>query len=90
MKRVNVDINDEQYERLKEIAHEYDVSVATILGAFVADLTGINSNGSDEREYAWQYLERTWIGIFRAIKRDEEIQKFREEMKKQLAKRELN
>lgn len=71
MKRLSVDIDDDQYDRLKEIAQEYDVSVATILGAFAADLTGIRSNGSDERDYAWQYLERTWIGIFRWAKREQ-------------------
>lgn len=68
MKRLNAAINEEQYERLKEIAVEYDVTPAQIIGAFVADLTGINSNGSDERDYAWRYLERTWIGIFKECK----------------------
>jgi hypothetical protein len=68
MKRLKVNINDEQYQRLQEIAKDYDVSVAEILGAFTADLTGVNSNGSDERSFAWRYLERTWIGIFRSLK----------------------
>ncbi|WP_313804752.1 hypothetical protein [Cytobacillus sp.] len=86
MKRLNVDINEEQYEELKEIAKEHDVNIATLLGAFVADLSGILSNGSDERDYARQYLDRTWIGINRAFKRNEELRKLREEIKKQQAR----
>lgn len=86
MKRLNVDIDEEQYEELKEIARNYEVSVADILGAFVADLTCIKSNGSDERELAREYLERTWIGVFRSLKREEELMKLREEIKKQQAR----
>jgi len=61
MKRLNVDIDDQVYEALKEIAEDRNVTVAQILGNYANDLTGINSNGSDERLFARQYFERTWL-----------------------------
>ena len=61
MKRLNVDIDDEVYEARKALAEEKNVTVAQILGNYANDLTGIHSNGSDERMYAEQYFNRTWL-----------------------------
>lgn len=61
MKRLNVAIDDEQYAALKEIASTNGCTVADILGAYVADLTQIQSNGSDERDMARAYFERTYL-----------------------------
>ena len=61
MKRLNVNISDEQYEALGEIAKAHVCTVADILGVFVADLTGVNSTGSDEQEKARAYFERTHL-----------------------------
>ncbi|WP_404403857.1 hypothetical protein [Jeotgalibacillus malaysiensis] len=60
MKRISVDINEEEYERLKEIADEHNVKVSLILGYYVRDLVcSARSNGSDERQYAQDYFQRT-------------------------------
>ena len=61
MKRLNVDIGEEEYALLKDFAAEHNVSVAEILGNYVQDLVQCNSNGSDERMYARQYFDRTWL-----------------------------
>lgn len=61
MKRLNVDIGEEEYQLLKEFASEHNVTVSEILGNYVQDLIQFNSNGSDERMYATQYFERTWL-----------------------------
>jgi len=61
VKRLSVNIDDEQYAALKKIAETNDCTVADILGAYVADLTQVHSNGSDEREFARSYFERTHL-----------------------------
>ena len=61
MKRLSVDIGEEEYAALKELAESRKVTVADILGNYVRDLTAINSNGSDERMFARQYFERSWV-----------------------------
>lgn len=59
MKRLMVDINEEEYQLLKEIAANQESSVALLLGAFVHDLTASDrSGGSDERMYARDWLYR--------------------------------
>ncbi|MFC4103623.1 hypothetical protein [Paenibacillus xanthanilyticus] len=57
--RVNVDITQEQYAAFREFARSYNVSVSDILSSFVADLSGVRSNGSDERLFAREYFQRT-------------------------------
>ena len=64
MKRLNVAIGDEEYQALKELAERKNVTVAEILGNYVQDLTGINSNGSDERAFAKSYFDRTWLSWY--------------------------
>lgn len=59
MKRLLIDINDEEHERLKEIAEERGMTVATFLGAFVQDLTDCGRReGSDEYARAWDWVNR--------------------------------
>ncbi|MFS0776056.1 hypothetical protein ABC255_08630 [Neobacillus sp. 3P2-tot-E-2] len=59
MKRLNVDITEEEYVLLKEKAENEGVTIAFLLGCFIADLTrSENSGGSDEREYANNWLHR--------------------------------
>lgn len=62
-KRLTVNIDNEQYEALLAFAAVYNCSVADILGNYVADLTEINSNGSDEREMANAYFQRTHLAM---------------------------
>ncbi|MEH6957751.1 hypothetical protein [Neobacillus drentensis] len=62
MKRLNVDIDQKEYERLKKVAEYQEVSVAKLLGCFISDLTrSDNSGGSDEREYANDWLNRAML-----------------------------
>lgn len=59
--RIKVEISKDQYDALKLLAEQHNVSVSDILSNYVADLTCINSNGSDERDYASQYFQRTHL-----------------------------
>jgi hypothetical protein len=62
MKRVMIDINESEYERLKKIAIDHESSVPKLLGAFVQDLTDSERRGgSDEHWKAWDWLNRTWL-----------------------------
>lgn len=62
MKRLTIDINDEEYQALKLIAENEESTIAKLLGAFVQDLTFSNrSGGSDERLYARDYLRRAML-----------------------------
>jgi predicted DNA-binding ribbon-helix-helix protein len=62
MKRITIDINDAEYERLKQIATDHESTVAQLLGAFVQDLTDSDRRGgSDEHLKAWEWLDRTWL-----------------------------
>lgn len=63
MKRIEVAINDEQLAALEEIAMENGCTVADILGAFAADLSRVDSNGSDERQLARDYFIRTHLYV---------------------------
>jgi predicted DNA-binding ribbon-helix-helix protein len=59
MKRISIDINDEEYAQLKRIAEWREVSVATLLGYFVQDLTDSDRRGgSDEHYRALDWLDR--------------------------------
>ncbi|WP_391116016.1 hypothetical protein [Psychrobacillus sp. L3] len=62
-KRLNVEINDVQFKALKEFAKRYNCSIADVLGNYIADLTQIESNGSDERILAREYFQRTHLAF---------------------------
>jgi hypothetical protein len=62
MKCLTVDINEKEYERLKEIAQDQESTVAKLLGAFVQDLTDSDRRGeSDEHYRACDWLQRTML-----------------------------
>ena len=59
MKRLTIDINEEEYYRLKEIANDQESNIAHLLGAFCQDLTDCGRRGgSDEHMRAWEWLYR--------------------------------
>jgi hypothetical protein len=58
--RLTVDITKEEYNDLKELAKECNVTVSDIISNYVYDLVG-SGNGSDERDFARRYFERTWV-----------------------------
>jgi hypothetical protein len=57
--RLTVDITQVQYDALEQFANTYNITISDILSNYIADLVQINSNGSDERELARRYFERT-------------------------------
>ena len=59
MKRVYVNLTDEEKEDLERIAADHDATSGELLAAFVADLTCSNrTGGGDERMYASEWLDR--------------------------------
>ena len=59
MKKLVVNLTDEEKDRLKEIAKDHDTSPGELLAAFVADLVcSERTGGSDERMYASNWLGR--------------------------------
>jgi len=59
MKRVYVNLTDEEKEDLERIAADHDATPGELLAAFVADLTYSNrTGGGDERMYASEWLDR--------------------------------
>ena len=65
MKRLSIHIDEEEYQALKELAEDRKVTVSDVLANYIRDLTGVNSNGSDERMYAQQYFARSWVSYER-------------------------
>ncbi|OPA76719.1 hypothetical protein BVG16_16240 [Paenibacillus selenitireducens] len=60
-RRITVTMTDKQLSMLQERAKDCNVSVDDILSNYIADLTCTHSNGSDERDRASSYFERTWL-----------------------------
>jgi hypothetical protein len=61
-RQITVNLSDADCERISVLAGSCGVTVSDLLENFIGDLVyGTYSNGSDEREYANKWLERTWI-----------------------------
>lgn len=59
-RRLLVCITDEDFERLKEIAENYDTTPNRIIEQFIYDITCSDySGGSDERDLADDWLSRS-------------------------------
>ena len=57
--RITVTLSPEAARRLAAIARDHGVSSSALLASFARDLTGVpDSNGSDERDLAQQWLHR--------------------------------
>lgn len=60
--RISIDLNKEEYQELKDLAKECNVTVSDIVSNYLHDLLGSDrSNGSDERLFATQYFQRSWV-----------------------------
>ena len=58
-------LSDADCERISKKAGKHGLTVAELLENFIGDLTGgSHSNGSDERDYADQWFERCWFGMY--------------------------
>ncbi|MDF2650004.1 MAG: hypothetical protein K0Q73_5809 [Paenibacillus sp.] len=60
-RRLTITLTDAQLAGIQSVAEAHNVSVDEILANYIADLTRIHSNGSDERERARDYFERTHL-----------------------------
>lgn len=55
-------LSDADVERLAEKAGQYNLTASELLENFIGDLVdGTYTNGSDERDYADQWLKRCWF-----------------------------
>ncbi|TGA98633.1 hypothetical protein E4665_07145 [Sporolactobacillus shoreae] len=61
--KLSVDIDRDEFEKLKAFAKLYHCTPAEILGNFCHDLLGTanRTNGSDERDLADRYFQRTYM-----------------------------
>lgn len=62
---VTIQLSDADCERIAVQAGQYGMTVEKILENMVADLIdGTYTNGSDERDFAEQWFNRCWFGMF--------------------------
>ena len=58
-------LSDADCDRLARKCGEHGLTIGELIENFVGDLVGgTYSNGSDERDYADQWFERCWFGMF--------------------------
>lgn len=60
-RRLTVTLTDNQLLEIREFADSYGVSVDDILSNYISDLICMYDNGSDERNFASRYFERTHL-----------------------------
>lgn len=59
---IEVNVGDNEMDELNRICKKFHISTKELFENFIADLTdGTFSNGSDERMYAEQWLNRTFF-----------------------------
>ena len=63
--KITVKLSDADCDRLARKCGEHGLTIGELIENFVGDLVGgTYSNGSDERDYADQWFERCWFGMF--------------------------
>ena len=64
-RKIIVKLSDADCDRLARKCGEHGLTIGELIENFVGDLVGgTYSNGSDERDYANQWFERCWFGMF--------------------------
>ena len=64
-RKLIIELSDADVERISIQAGMHGLSVKELIEAFIGDLIGgTYSNGSDERDYANQWFERCWFGMY--------------------------
>lgn len=64
-RNITVKLSDADCDRLARKCGEHGLTIGELIENFVGDLVGgTYSNGSDERDYAEQWFERCWFGMF--------------------------
>lgn len=62
---ITLNLSDADCERIAEKAGKYGITVGKLLENFIGDLVyGTYSNGSDECNFAGEWFERCWFGMF--------------------------
>ena len=62
---ITVNLSDADCDRLTRICGEHALTIGELIENFVGDLVGgTYTNGSTEREFAKQWFERCWFGMF--------------------------
>ncbi len=58
--RIGIDLTSDEYQKLRDLANDYNTNVNALLSQFIADLTSSErSGGSDERYLASDWLSRS-------------------------------
>lgn len=57
--RLTIETMPEEWEQLKELSNEYDLTPSQLIQYFVIDLIGDRGQGSDERALASQWYSRS-------------------------------
>jgi len=64
-RKITLKLSDADCDRLARKCGEHGLTIGELIENFVGDLVGgTYSNGSDERDYADQWFERCWFGMF--------------------------
>jgi len=64
-RKITVKLSDADCDRLARKCGEHGLTIGELIENFVGDLVGgTYCNGSDERDYADQWFERCWFGMF--------------------------
>lgn len=64
-RKITVKLSDVDCDSLVRKCGEYGLSIGELIENFIGDLVGgTYSNGSDEEDYANQWFERCWFGMF--------------------------
>ena len=64
-RKITVKLSDADCDQLARKCGEHGLTIGELIENFVGDLVGgTYSNGSDERDYADQWFERCWFGMF--------------------------
>ena len=64
-RRITVKMSDSDCDRLARKCGKSGITIGELIQSFIGDLIdGTYSNGSDERDYADQWFERCWFGMF--------------------------
>lgn len=62
---ITLNLSDADCERIVKKVGKHGLTVGKLLENFIGDLVdGTYSNGSDERNFAEQWFERCWFGMF--------------------------
>ena len=64
-RKITVKLSDADCDRLARKCGKHGLTIGELIENFVGDLVGgTYSNGSDERDYADQWFERCWFGMY--------------------------